>query len=306
MNVQPSHDTFTQYASFPVLLPGEEQKQLSEEAAVERPGTTSVWGTEFAQLDMRGTLDLAKKIIESGRPEYFVTANLNYLMLTEQHPKLEEVNSHSIAVIADGHPIVARSKIGKQQTLPNRVAGSDMIVELARQAELYGHRMFLLGAAEGVADKAAKELLRQFPKLQISGVHSPPFRPLTQAEHQELVTTIKRSDTDILLVAFGQPKGEFWIYDHHKDLGVPLSIQLGASFDFLAGTAKRAPALFQRLGCEWLYRAFMEPKRLGPRYVNNIFFLLGLLTKDLFSFLRGIAQNRGLAATDNSQSPMGA
>ncbi|MEZ6136226.1 MAG: WecB/TagA/CpsF family glycosyltransferase [Pirellulaceae bacterium] len=249
---------------------------------VQRPNITHIWGTPFAQLTMEQTIALADEVVQARKPEYFVTANINYLMLCEDHPRLAEVNKRSMAVIADGQPIVSRSRHTKHP-LPTRVAGSDLIVELANLSAQRGYRMYFLGAAPGVAQAAATELKRRFPDLRVAGCMSPPFRPVTAAEHAQMLDSIRAAGTDILLVAFGQPKGEFWIYDNLHELGVPLSIQLGASFDFLAGTARRAPAAWQRLGCEWLYRALSDPRRLGPRYLRNIGFLFRKRLGDLFS-----------------------
>ena len=239
-----------------------------------------VWGTEFAQLDMSQTVALADAAIKRRQPEYFVTANLNYLMLTEQHPRLVEVNRRSLAVIADGAPIVRRSKF-TSRPLPCRVAGADLIIELSRLAASRGYRIFLLGGAPGVAVAAAEELSRRAPGVQIAGCYSPPFRTLTSAEHGNMLSMIRDSGCDMLFVAFGQPKGELWIYDHLLELQVPLSIQLGASFDFLAGKVRRAPQLWQRLGCEWLYRALSDPRRLSPRYAANLRFLFKCWWADL-------------------------
>lgn len=251
-------------------------------AIVARPQTTSVWGTEFARVTMTDTLALADAIVRSRKPEYFVTANVNYLMLTEQHPRLDEINARSIAVIADGHPIVKRSQ-REEHPLPARVAGSDMIVELAKLSAEKGYRIFFLGAAPGVAQAAADELVRRFPSLEIAGCYSPPFRSLTAAEHNSMLHLIRDSKPDMLFVAFGQPKGEFWIYDNMHELNVPLSIQLGASFDFLAGTARRAPKFWQAIGCEWLYRACSDPRRLGPRYLANIRFLVKKIVSEVLN-----------------------
>ncbi|MCA9131502.1 MAG: WecB/TagA/CpsF family glycosyltransferase [Planctomycetales bacterium] len=248
--------------------------------SLDLPAKVSVWGTPFARLDMQQTLALAERIIQRGKPEYFVTANLNYLMLTAQHPRLAEVNADSVAVIADGHPIVLRSRL-TESPLPCRVAGSDMIVELSRLAAERGYRVFFLGAAPGVAQTAANALCHRFPTLQVAGCYSPPFRALSAAEHEEMLARIQGSRTDILFVAFGQPKGEFWIHDHLSQLGVPLSIQLGASFDFLAGTARRAPHVWRQIGCEWLYRALSDPRRLGPRYSRNAWFLAKEILREL-------------------------
>ncbi len=240
---------------------------------------TNVWGTNFARLDMQQTVALADHIIQRRHPEYFVTANLNYLMLTEQFPRLRQVNAGSVAVIADGQPIVRRSRAG-HKPLPCRVAGSDLIVELARLSAERGYRIYFLGAAPGVAQAAAEELCRQFPGLQVAGCYSPPFRAMSPQEHSAMLQEIRDARTDILLVAFGQPKGELWILDNLQELQVPLSIQLGASFDFLAGTARRAPRCWQRVGGEWLYRALSDPRRLGPRYARNILYLAKLRWAD--------------------------
>ncbi len=244
--------------------------------SLDRPATTRVWGTDFARLTMTEAIELADRVIQAGRPEFFITANLNYLMLTDEHPRLSQINRDSLCILADGNPIVWRSRLGKAP-LPCRVAGSDMILELGKLSAERGYRIFFLGAAPGVAQAAADNLRSRFPQMQVAGIHSPPFRPLTLPEEMAMIEMIRQAKADILLVAFGQPKGEFWIYDHLDQLGVPLSIQLGASFDFLAGTARRAPRFWQAIACEWLYRALSDPKRLLPRYARNLGFLLKLL-----------------------------
>jgi N-acetylglucosaminyldiphosphoundecaprenol N-acetyl-beta-D-mannosaminyltransferase len=248
------------------------------------PETTPVWGLDFARLDMEQVIERADQIIASRKCRYFISANLNYLMLSHQLPELATVNQAADAIIADGNPVVIRSRFDRQP-LPCRVAGADMIVELARLSADRGYRMFFLGAAPGVAAKAAAKLQSEFPALQIAGVCAPPFRALSSYEHQELLQQITDSRADILLVAFGQPKGEQWIYENYRQLRVPLSIQLGASFDFLAGTTTRAPALWQAIGCEWLYRSLSEPRRLAPRYLRNIAFLGCCVLGDIKKYL---------------------
>ena len=248
------------------------------------PETVPVWGTDFARVNMPEVVEMADQIVRRRQPSYFVTANLNYLMLTDRNHRLRTVNREAAAVLADGYPIVLRSRCGVEP-LPERVAGADLIVELAKLSAAKGHRIYFLGAAPGVADAAATELRRQFPKIQISGCYSPPFRQLSEEENQSMVKSIRDAKTDILLVAFGQPKGELWIHENYQQLGVPLSIQLGASFDFLAGTAQRAPQIVQQFGAEWLYRSILEPRRLAPRYAKNVLFLARALLYDLKQLL---------------------
>jgi N-acetylglucosaminyldiphosphoundecaprenol N-acetyl-beta-D-mannosaminyltransferase len=261
------------------------------ESTVERfvreyePETTTVWDVPFAVMDMPNTLRLADEMVRARTPGYFVTSNLNYLMLVERFPRLVEVNRRATAVLADGNPIVIRSRFGVSP-LPCRVAGSDLILELAKLAADRGYRIFFLGAAAGVAEAAAAKLLELNPTLQIAGCYSPPFRALSSVEQTEMIERIQLAQTDILLVAFGQPKGELWIFDHLQELKVPLCIQLGASFDFLAGTARRAPEAWQKLGLEWMYRMCCDPWRLAPRYGANILFLLRRIGTDLLRLFR--------------------
>jgi N-acetylglucosaminyldiphosphoundecaprenol N-acetyl-beta-D-mannosaminyltransferase len=99
------------------------------------------------------------------------------------------------------------------------------------------------------------------------------------------IAQIQQAKPDVLLVALGQPKGEYWIEDNLQRLNVPLSIQVGASFDFVAGNAQRAPKLWQTLGCEWLYRMLKDPKRLAPRYFRNALYLLRFIHRDSIDWI---------------------
>ena len=212
-------------------------------------------------------------------PAYVITANLNYAMLNAQLDDMPTITKDADLILADGQPIVWRTKCSKTR-LPERVAGSEMIYNLAERASQKGYRIYFLGGMPGVGQLCADRLVELYPGLQIAGVESPPFRELTPQEQLAQDQRIQAAGTDLLLVAFGQPKGERWIHEHYKRLGVPVSIQLGASFDFIAGTAKRAPVFFQKTGLEWAYRMMSDPKRLIPRYAKNAMFLCGALLQD--------------------------
>jgi len=239
----------------------------------------TIWGVPFHSLTMDQTIRRIEEMIRTRVPGYAITANLNFLMLCEQHPELTPVIRDADLIVADGQPIVWRSRIGGTP-LPERVAGSEMIYRLAQAAATQGWRLYFLGGEPGVAQKCADTLTLHHPHLQIAGVESPPFRPLTEDEQREQTQRIQASGADILLVAFGQPKGEIWIHERYQELGVPVSIQLGASFDFVAGTAQRAPESFQRFGLEWLHRMMSDPKRLVPRYLGNACFLARAIARD--------------------------
>jgi N-acetylglucosaminyldiphosphoundecaprenol N-acetyl-beta-D-mannosaminyltransferase len=158
--------------------------------------------------------------------------------------------------------------------LPERVAGSDLIYGMCEHAAAKGYRVYLLGAAPGVAQEAADKLVERYPALQIAGVECPPFRQLSADEEQHQIDRIRTVRPDILFVAFGQPKGEFWIAERLERLGVPVSVQVGASLDFVAGRVRRSPTWMRKTGLEWLYRLAQEPRRLARRYLDNILFMV--------------------------------
>lgn len=266
----------------------EESEPLSERPSGQRAlpelPISSLWGLDFHCVDMQQTLDRIEQIVQNRRPTFAVTANLNYAMLCAQHTRLREFTGKAALVLCDGMPILWRSKCNKNP-LPERVTGSDLIYRLAERSAQSKLRLYLYGAAEGVAAKAASELSRLYPGCNIVGVQCPPFHATSDAEVQMQIAQIQQAKPDVLLVALGQPKGEYWIEDNLQRLNVPLSIQVGASFDFVAGNAQRAPRLWQKLGCEWLYRMLKDPKRLAPRYARNAMCLLRFIHRDCIDWI---------------------
>lgn len=245
-----------------------------------------IWEIPFAPMTRPQAVKAVMALAEAGRPSYFITANLHYAMLTHQHPELGAVNERAAFVLADGAPIVWASR-WQRTPLPERVAGSDLIFDLCAEAAARGLRPFLLGGAEGVADAAAQRLEALYPGLRIAGTACPPHRELAQEEFDRLIARIREARPDLLFVAYGQPKGELWIDRHLERLGVPVCVQVGASFDFVAGRVQRAPRWVQRLSMEWAYRLSLEPRRLGPRYAANALFLLRMIALRLVFWNQG-------------------
>ncbi|WP_206108147.1 WecB/TagA/CpsF family glycosyltransferase [Paludisphaera soli] len=231
-----------------------------------------VWGVPFAPVTLDESVAAIDALIERGEPSYFITANLHYVMLTHEHPDLAAINRGAAFIVADGAPIV-RATRKRPAALPERVAGADLIFHLCELAARKGRRLFFLGAPPGVAEEAAASLTARYPGLQVSGTACPPFRKLSDEEHEALLAQIREARPDILLVAFGQPKGERWIAENHRRIGVPVSVQVGASLEFAAGRFARAPRWMQRTGLEWVFRMLQEPRRLTSRYARNAAFL---------------------------------
>ncbi len=239
-----------------------------------------LWGVPFASLTLAGTTTAIAELVEAGRPSLIITANTHYVMITEEHPDLREINAAAALILADGAPVVWASRWAGTP-LPERVAGSDLIFELSRMAAARGYRLFFLGGAEGVADEAARRLAARYPGLQVVGTECPPFREPTPEEEAALADRIRAARPDILLVAFGQPKGERWIFRNLQRLEVPVCIQVGASLDFAAARIRRAPRWMQKIGLEWAFRLGLEPRRLFRRYARNGWFLVRSAAKSL-------------------------
>jgi N-acetylglucosaminyldiphosphoundecaprenol N-acetyl-beta-D-mannosaminyltransferase len=238
-----------------------------------------VWGLPLAPLTFEQALDKVDALIEEGSPSYFITANLHYAMLTARDRRLTLLNAGAAFVLTDGMPLVWATR-WRTRKLPERVAGSDLVPALCERAAKHGHRVFLLGGAPGVGDEAAKQLVERFPGLKIVGVAAPNLASMTWAERCDLFEQIRTSRPHLLFAAFGQPKGELWLAENAEALGVPVTVQIGASLDFVAGRVPRSPRWMQRLGLEWTYRLWREPRRLLGRYLSNGLFALRMLAKD--------------------------
>ncbi len=235
--------------------------------------TVDVWGLSLARLDTAGTLDVVDRMIRQGRPGFFITANLHYARLTAGSEYLRELNERAGFITADGMPLVWQAR-RQGEPVPQRVAGSDLVDLICKRAALRGHRVFFLGAADGVALEAAQRLKEKYPLLAVAGVAAPTFREMSPEDHEALVRKIRSTRPDIVFAALGQPKGEVWLDRHREELGVPVCVQIGASLDFIAGKAQRAPRWMQRSGLEWFHRMATDPRRLAPRYLRDALFLL--------------------------------
>ncbi len=238
-------------------------------------------GLGFDPVTFDEALDRVESLAAAREPALVVTANLNWAMLAARDPKLKSLTDKADLVVADGMPILWMSRFGKRH-LPQRVAGADMVPALCKRAAKRGYRVFFLGADEGVGQRAADVLQARHPNLQIAGVEAPFLSKLSESEEADLIDRIRESRADILFAAFGQPKGEVWLHENLQRLGPLVAMQIGASIDFVAGRARRAPSWTHNLGLEWLYRTWCEPGRMISRYAANAWFLLTQLPRELW------------------------
>lgn len=217
-------------------------------------------------LTMSETLNEIDKLIQKKICSYVVTPNVDHIVRLERDEELQKVYKNASLILTDGKPLIWISKWYKTP-IKEKISGSDLFPRVCQLAANKNYTMYLLGAAEGVADTAARNLMKKYPGLNIVGTYSPPFGfEKNEQEMNKIKAQIQDVHPDILIVGLGCPKQEKFMYYHCKELGVPISFGLGASIDFEAGNIKRAPKWMSNHGLEWLYRFSKEPKRLFKRY----------------------------------------
>ena len=142
--------------------------------------------------------------------------------------------------------------------------------------------MFLLGAAPGVADEAARRIHARWPGVHVTGTYSPPLGFEHDAEeNSSIIARIADASPDLLIVGLGAPKQELWVHSHQHELSAKVVLCVGATIDFLAGHRKRSPAWMQHAGLEWLHRVVSEPRRLASRYARDAWIFPQLMWREL-------------------------
>ncbi|MBV6623804.1 MAG: WecB/TagA/CpsF family glycosyltransferase [Rivularia sp. (in: Bacteria)] len=200
-------------------------------------------------------------------PAYVVTPNAQHVLTLQRDNYFRNIYKKAFLAVPDGVSLLWSAKF-LQTPLNGRVNGTDLFEELSAVAEKKGLKVFLLGGRPGAADAAKRTLQARHPDLNIVGTHCPPYGFESQPEQLALINSkIKAVAPDILFVGLGAPKQEKWIYENYLELGVPVSLGIGVSFELVADMVQRAPLWMQKWGLEWLFRLIVEPKRLWKRYI---------------------------------------
>ncbi len=227
--------------------------------------------TEIDNLTMDEALATIDRLILQDKNAYVVTPNVDHIVQLEKGGEFRQAYEQADLILTDGKPLIWASKI-YGTPIKEKISGSDLFPRLCALAAEKGYKMFFFGAGEGIAAKAAENLTARYPGLQVVGTCSPPFGFEQDKEQMaKIIQMIKEAAPHILIVGLGAPKQEKFIFRNREQLGVPLSLGLGASLDFEAGNIKRAPKWMSDHGFEWLYRMVKEPKRLAKRYIADAF-----------------------------------
>jgi len=226
-------------------------------AGVDPAESLAILGVRIHRISVRDVLQRLDQMASSGRPHHVVTVNPEFLMIARRDAVFHRVLNQADLALPDGIGIVLAARwLGKP--VRERVTGVDTVEHFSELAARRGYRIFLLGAAEGVADLAAAKLTAKYPGLQIAGTYSGSPDP---AHDAELRSRIAAAKPHALFVAFGAPKQDLWISRNQPELGIPVAMGVGGTFDFIAGIASRAPRWIRTIGMEWCYRLIREPWR---------------------------------------------
>ena len=219
--------------------------------------------------------------VADGGCRYVVTPNVDHAVMYQENEPLRAAYDSAALVLADGLPVVLASRL-LRKPVPERVAGSDLVPALFDAAESSGGvRVYLLGAAPGVADRAAERISKQWTTVDVVGTYSPPLGFETdEEENTAILERIAHARPDLLIVGLGAPKQELWVHAHRERLQASVALCVGATIDFLAGEKSRAPRWMQRVGLEWLHRLASDPRRLAGRYARDAWVFPKLIWRD--------------------------
>ena len=234
---------------------------------------------EYTNVTSGQLLEHIMEDAQAGRKAMAVFLNVDVVMKIEKDPYLKEIVHEAEYVLADGMPLIWFSAL-LGTPLKEKISGCDFVPLLCERAAREGKKIFLLGGAEGIAQRAAERLTERFPRLRVVGTYAPPFGfEKDQEELEKINGMLLKARPDILIVCLGCPKQEKFIYENRMRYDVPISVCAGATVDFLAGNVKRCPVWMSRCGLEWFYRFLQEPRRLFRRYFIDDMQILRLLFK---------------------------
>ncbi|MEB3328649.1 MAG: WecB/TagA/CpsF family glycosyltransferase [Candidatus Sericytochromatia bacterium] len=242
------------------------------------PERATVLGLPVDVLDMPEAVNRVAACLgdrASGRPGplHVVTMNAEMAMQAQRDPGLGDIIREAGLVVADGSGVVWAVRRQHPGRPVRKVAGVELVRELAAHGASLGWRFYLLGGQPGVAAAAGHALVSAYPGLCVAGCRDGFFGVEQEAD---VLAEVRAARPDVLLVALGVPRQEKWIRHHQSALGVPVAMGVGGSFDVLAGRVRRAPVAFRRLHLEWLFRLLQEPWRLQrmratlPAFVREV------------------------------------
>lgn len=217
--------------------------------------------------------------IQNGVIGQVITPNVDQIVRIEWDEYFKKICNSCELLLVDGHPLMWIASLYKTP-FKQKICGSDIVPILCDVSAQKGYSVFFLGAGVGIANIAATNMKNKYPGLNVAGTYSPP--PGFEKNKNELEYINKMlldSHADMLFVGMGVPKQDIFIYENMHKYKIPMSFSIGGTIDFLAGKQKRAPLWMRKIGFEWLYRLYKEPKRMFKRYIIDDLKIIKLIWK---------------------------
>jgi N-acetylglucosaminyldiphosphoundecaprenol N-acetyl-beta-D-mannosaminyltransferase len=235
-----------------------------------KPERVDILGFPIDRVTLEQSKNIFSKLLSEPNEKGNYTTNLvltadsNAFVSAEKDSDYQRIFSEAQLITPDSAgPVWALGRLGKE--VPGRVSGVDLLEVLCQLSEETSARIFFLGAAPGIADKAVEKLKEKYPKMIVAGVRDGFF---ARSEDANVARTIAATSPDILIVAMGMPRQELFILDTAEIIQSKIGIGVGGSLDVHSGMVKRAPKLVQRLGAEWLWRFILNPRKIAK--VKNL------------------------------------
>lgn len=223
-----------------------------------------IMGVNIAAINMNWLLEFTEKYIKKLAGDYMCVANVHTTVTAFESEDYRKIQNGGIMSIPDGGPL---SSLGQKRGYKKmeRITGPSYMGEVFKVSVEKKYRHYFYGSTQETLEKLYKMVGEQFPRIQIAGIYSPPFRPLTVEEDQTVVERINEAKPDFVWIGLGAPKQEMWMAEHQGRIN-GFMVGVGAGFDYYAGNIRRAPQWMQKRSLEWLYRVIQDPKRLFIRY----------------------------------------
>ena len=237
-----------------------------------------MYGVDVSLIDYDGLTDVVMRLAKTTDAPATVQFICGHSLIEAvRDPAFKEATAASEIVCPDGMSVRWSLNKFHKARLPDRVYAPTAVLKLLAAAEGQGVPVYFYGGTEERLPKLLAKVREQFPDVKIAGAEAPPFRKLTDEEHDAVAERVNASGARLMFLGIGCPKQELFAYRHREDIRA-LKFGVGAAFDFIAEVKPTAPKVMQDAGLEWLFRMASEPRRLWKRYTvtNSIFLWLFL------------------------------
>ena len=226
--------------------------------------TCNIMGVNIAAINMEWLLKYTEQHIKELSGDYMCVSNVHTTVTSYEEPDYCAVQNGGIMAIPDGGPL---STVGRKRGFKDmsRTTGPSYMGEIFEVSAKKGYRHYFYGSTEQTLEELYQKLNEQYPGIQIAGMYSPPFRPMTEEEDTAIIERINQMEPDFVWVGLGAPKQEKWMAAHQGSVK-GFMVGVGAGFDYFAGNIERAPQWMQKSNLEWVYRLLQDPRRLFNRY----------------------------------------